>query len=772
MQKFLDFGFSLLKGENDFGTTISQGEKVDIPNCPVRLPENGFSPNDYQGIFSYATTFDLDFDPEKDVIQLVFDGAMVQVHCYLNGIDLGNKVSAYVEARFDITKAVKKSGNELLVILSSYEDPTVPPFGKALDYMTFAGIYRPVHVDVLPKTHLGNVRVFAHADGKLEVYPEILGGEGKENCRYLLKDGENILKTFSENVVHIENIVPWDLDNPKLYSLEVILDSPYGSDRKTFAVGFRDAIFKESGFYLNGKSMKLVGLNRHQTYPFVGPAMPDQAQEDDAKTLKDFGVQIVRTSHYPQSEAFLDACDRLGLLVVDEIPGWQYTGKDKPWRDNFLHFVTAMVDKEINHPSLVLYGIRIDEGQDDDELYTKANAICHEKDPYRQTTGVRNFKNSHMLEDVYAFNDFGGGLINRNKVKSARNKPYLVSEHNGHVFPTKITDNQQKRIDHAMNHLRVLDDMYGKEGISSAIGWCAFDYNTHADFGSGDEICYHGVFDIHRNPKPAAYAYKMQNSKEPFLYFARPLIPGDTDDALIKHVVLFTNCDYVLFYRGDSLIGRFEPDRKDYPNLPHPPIILDNFMGEMLLKEGLKKKDALKIGKCLSLAGSEGFRIKKTKVLPYIPVFLKNLLLGRLTISKIVDIFFKYMLVWGEKASVYRIEAYKDDKKVFTREMGSPSHFDFDVSCQKKVLHNEKTYDVSKIVIRYHDEFDMDTPYLTRTMALKCEGPISVIGPSSRPVKGGYCTFYVRSSKVDYQTPTKVTVEGFEKNVDIAFQVD
>lgn len=772
MKLSLNYGLSLLKGEQDFQATIEKGEKVDIPNCPVRLPENGFSPEDYQGLFTYCKTFDLDIDPEKEVALLVFDGAMVQVHVYINGIDLGNKVSAFVPARFDITSALRKTDNELRIVLSSFEDKTIPPFGKALDYMTFAGIYRPLHVDVLPKTHLGNVRVFAHAGGKLEIHPEIKGPKEEASLLFRIKDGEKILKEFTALETTIDEVANWDLDNPKLYDLEILLSSPFGTDAKTITIGFRDAIFKEDAFYLNGKKRKLVGLNRHQSYPFVGPAMPKQAQYDDAKILKDFGIEFVRTSHYPQSEDFLDACDRLGILVVDEVPGWQYTGKDEAWRKNFLFFIESMVDKEINHPSLVLYGVRIDEGQDDDELYKKANAICHEKDPYRQTTGVRNFKNSHMLEDVYAYNDFGGRLIRKSHVKSAKKKPYLVSEHNGHVFPTKIMDNQQKRIDHANNHLRVLDDLFDHEGIASAIGWCAFDYNTHADFGSGDEICYHGVFDIHRNPKPAAYAYRMQRAKEPFLYFARPLVPGDTDDALIKHVVLFTNCDFVKFYRGESYIGTFYPDHKGYPSLPHPPIVLDNFMGEMLLEEGLTKKDALKIGKCLSLAGSEGFHIKKRKVLPYIPVFLKNLLLRRLSIQKIVDIFFKYMLVWGEKAAVYRIEGYIGKDKVFDKKMGSPSRFDFDLSCAKKTLRNEETYDVSRIDIRYHDEFGIDCPYLTRTITLKTQGPIEVIGPSSRPIKGGYCTFYVRSHKVDSKTPAKAILETFEGERTLDFLVE
>ena len=88
--------------------------------------------------------------------------------------------------------------------------------------------------------------------------------------------------------------------------------------------GIRSAEFKEDGFYLNGEKIKLLGLNRHQSYPYVGYAMPKSAQYEDADILKyDLGLNIVRTSHYPQSKHFLERCDEIGSLVFEEIPGWQ-----------------------------------------------------------------------------------------------------------------------------------------------------------------------------------------------------------------------------------------------------------------------------------------------------------------------------------------------------------------------------------------------------------------------------------------------------------------
>ena len=104
-------------------------------------------------------------------------------------------------------------------------------------------------------------------------------------------------------------------------------------DQYDTRIGFREARFTPEGFHLNGKHLKLRGLNRHQTFPFVGQAMPARVQRRDAWILKkELKCNIVRTSHYPQSPHFLDACDELGLLVFEEIPGWQHIG-DQGWKD-------------------------------------------------------------------------------------------------------------------------------------------------------------------------------------------------------------------------------------------------------------------------------------------------------------------------------------------------------------------------------------------------------------------------------------------------------
>src|SRR5258707_15799783 len=165
-------------------------------------------------------------------------------------------------------------------------------------------------------------------------------------------------------------------------------------------IGFREARFTDHGFELNGSVVKLRGLNRHQTFPFVGQAMPARVQRRDAEILRNsLKCNIVRTSHYPQSRHFLDACDELGLLVLEEITGWQHIG-DEAWKDIAVDNVRRMIRRDWNHPSIILWGVRINESKDDHDFYVRTNALAHSLDKTRQTGGIRPNLASELLEDV------------------------------------------------------------------------------------------------------------------------------------------------------------------------------------------------------------------------------------------------------------------------------------------------------------------------------------------------------------------------------------
>ncbi len=294
--------------------------------------------------------------------------------------------------------------------------------------------------------------------------------------------------------------------------------------------------------------------------------MPARGQRRDAQILKnELKCNIVRTSHYQQSPHFLDACDELGLLVFEEIPGWQHIG-DKAWQNLAVEQVRAMIERDWNHPSIILWGVRVNESPDNTELYTRTNKLAHELDDSRQTGGVRFRYNSERLEDVYTMNDFGWPL------RPANHPLYLITEFNGHMYPTKRADNVERIREHTHRHARVHDQIAGEVKYAGGLGWCAFDYNTHDYFGSGDRICYHGVSDIYRIPKPAAGFYKSQCDPteeivlEPGFDWAR----GDQNEQFTDALVC-SNCEKLRYYVGSRMIAEVEPDRKTYPNLKYAP---------------------------------------------------------------------------------------------------------------------------------------------------------------------------------------------------------
>ncbi|MBN1964623.1 MAG: glycoside hydrolase family 2 protein, partial [Anaerolineae bacterium] len=465
------------------------------------------------------------------------------------------------------------------------------PYGFVVDYLTFGGIYRDVWLRVVDACHITHMFVKPHdvlTRPGLEVDVRLKNqgaGPAMVTLRATLKDARGyVLAEAQKSGVSVPSdeevittipfdslpaITLWSPENPVLYYVETaVYEGEAEIDVLTERFGFREAEFrKDGGFYLNGARLDLVGLNRHQTYPYVGAAAPARLQRHDADILKyELSLNIVRTSHYPQSVYFLNRCDEIGLLVFEEIPGWQHIG-DEDWQALSLRDVRAMIERDCNHPSIILWGVRINESADNEAFYTATNALAHELDPTRQTGGVRYIMESQFLEDVFTFNDFS------NTVVEPLHTPHLITEFNGHMFPTKSWDHEERAVEHALRHARIQDRQLGMGRVAGAIGWCAFDYNTHQEFGSGDHICYHGVMDIFRLPKCAAYFYESQvaPSVRPVLRAATVWAMGDRSGGGIDPLVVFSNCEAVEVYIGNDCLGRFEPDRRAFPHLPHPP---------------------------------------------------------------------------------------------------------------------------------------------------------------------------------------------------------
>jgi len=742
-------------------------EKVDLPHSCVETPFHYFDEHIYQMVSGYKKLVTIPEEWKGKALLLTLDGVAHQAQVYLNGVLIGGHNCGYTAFTIDITNKVKYGEeNELVVRVDSRENLNIPPFGFVVDYMTYGGIYRDVYIDILNVTHLSDVFIHSNVTDvtkkKVVSTSEISwNGELEKGSirQYIRKKGGEDYQLLTEAAITSGNSIKinsyptgielWDIENPVLYEIKTqLLSDGCIMNEKLVVTGFRKAVFEKDGFYLNEKKVLIRGLNRHQCYPYVGYAMPESMQKLDADMLKkELKVNAVRTSHYPQSHYFYDRCDELGILVFTELPGWQHIG-DEEWKNQAVENVRDMVLQYRNHTSVILWGVRINESVDDDEFYARTNEMAHSLDPSRQTGGVRAIKKSNLLEDVYTYNDFihngrNKGCEKKADVTSNVEKGYLVTEYNGHMYPTKAYDWEEHRREHAIRHARVLDAIAGEDEVAGSFGWCMFDYNTHKDFGSGDRVCYHGVMDMFRNPKMAALLYSMQSDEEPVLEISSTMDIGEHPATNRGDTYIFTNADSVRMYKNDRLIKEYKKEESPFKNLAHGPILIDDYIGDVLeTVEHYPKKQAEDIKKVLHAVAKYGMSDIPKALYPKI---VKLLTVNHMKFDTAVDLFTRYIGDWGGSSTVYRFEAIKDGWVVKTLVKEPMHEVRMYVEADHTVLMENHTYDVSAIRIRMTDEHGNVLPFFNEPIVLETEGEIEIIGPKVFSLQGGMGGTYIKT---------------------------
>ncbi|MDO5612316.1 MAG: glycoside hydrolase family 2 TIM barrel-domain containing protein [Paracoccus sp. (in: a-proteobacteria)] len=675
------------------------GAAVSLPHNAVDLPQSYFDETCYQRPFTYQRRLRRgDWDGCR--VEMQFDGAMADAVVWVNGVQVVAHPDGYTPFTADLTPHLADD-NLITVRIDGSENPAIPPFGGQIDYLTYAGIYRDVWLRVLPARHIRDVRVLTPdplADARTVVFDADLSAPGPLLAVLRGPDGAEIARSDGAPMTGLRGIALWSPDNPALYSLDVSL--PDSGDRITQRFGFRSAEWRPEGFFLNGQRVQLRGLNRHQAFPHAGYAAGRHAQERDAEIVRfDLGCNLVRSSHYPPSPWFLDRCDEIGLMVFNEIPGWQHIGGPE-WQDAALANTGAMIRRDRNHPSIIVWGVRINESPDCHGLYARTNALARQLDPTRATTGVRCITDSELLEDVYAMNDFvldESELPGVNRPRTAlrpvpevtglsRAVPYIVTEFNGHMFPTKAGDPELRQMEHVIRHLEVMNAAYGDPAIAGSVGWCMFDYNTHKDFGAGDRICHHGVMDMWREPKFAAFAYASQKPPsqgvvmQPVTFWAR----GERNFGGILPLIVLTNCDEIEF----DCLGirrRVGPDRERFPHLPHPPVIIDH-----------RHLSAEELG------------------------------------------------LWGMAWHPGTITGWLDGQPVIRREyVADPLPTRLEIAPDADRLPAAADTDL-RVILRALDQVGNRLPFLAGSVRVAIDGPARLIGPELRPLQGGTTGMWLR----------------------------
>lgn len=588
-------------------------ETISLPHSPYIEPLTVL--HQWQGICYYKKNLKVTPKEASGQLWIEFEGAMHLADVWVNGKHMIQHAGGYTPFVVDVTGLLKADKeNEVLVRLDNRNNPLIPP-GKPLenlDFCYYGGIYRDVNIIAKPDVYITHpIQSGKKAGGGIFVtYPEVSnsqaavnvqveignrsdkeqettlrntlyewsrkGGKGKqvtaENQDMRLAAG--ISQTFSQKM-KVANPRLWSPETPSLYILrtEVLIDGKVVDSEDT-RIGIRKIeITHEKGFLINGKPLRLVGSNRHMEYPYVGNAIPDNAQYRDIWQIRSNGFNIVRLGHYPQDISVLNACDELGLLAIEPIPGWQFFNKSPVFTELTHRDIRDMIRRDRNHPSVVMWETTLNESWPPKDWKDGAVRVAHEEYPGNQcftsgdTYGYDGF-------DV-CYNDWEEGFKRPNKT----NKPGFIREYydyefGGHYSTTRIRrgDGEKAQIQNLWNaqwsHNRYR--AYYPQTIGDAV-WSMYDYNR----GCCDNICYSGVADIFRLPKfslsffrtqqPAGYS--LPGGKMPYEVF----IPSYRKEIMSDTVLVYGNVDEVeLRLNGKSIAHRKADNGSDTEYISRP----------------------------------------------------------------------------------------------------------------------------------------------------------------------------------------------------------
>ncbi len=590
--------------------------RITLPHCVVPLSWQNWNPAAWENVWLYRRHLAL--RPELRGLRLFlhFDRIMAGATPAVNGRALPQHLGGFLPFEYEITGLVKEQDNILSVAVDS-RWLNVPPAGspqgpESVDYLLPGGICGSASLRAVPAIFIRDV--FAKpvnvldSKRRLEVACRIDAGTttaASVRLAAILRDKGRTVASVSKNVElkkadsevdlslsNLGNITLWDVQKPYLYELLVTLfvnDKPLHDYRTR--VGFREARFDLDGFFLNGRRLQLFGLNRHELYPYAGFAAPRRMLSRDAEILRrKFNCNIVRCSHYPQSEAFLDACDELGLMVWEEIPGWQYLG-DQSWQDLTLGNVEEMVRRDRNHPSIVIWGVRVNESRNNPALYRRTRQIAKSLDDSRPTSGTMTPSSlktwrEEWHQDVFAFDDYhaapDGSVGIREPLPGV---PYMVAEAVGQFDYSagkgfrrtyRRAGDPSLQAQQALLHAQAHSKGAVNPRNAGVIAWCGFDYASLKNAYAGVKCP--GVADVFRIPKLGAAFYlaqvdpKIRPVIEPAFYWDfgphTPFGPGEK-------AAIYSNCDRLELSVDGKRRAVLHPNRAGFPHIKYPPFFAD-----------------------------------------------------------------------------------------------------------------------------------------------------------------------------------------------------
>jgi beta-galactosidase len=620
---------------------VSHWTSTDLPHTPRIEP---LIVNDqWQGKLIYKKVVNVE-ESHFGRTLLHFEGVMHKSIIFVNEIKIKEHVGGYLPFSVDLTDHLKEGNNEITIEVSNGDDSTIPPGKplKGLDFNYYGGIYRDVWLIRKNNIHITDPFLENKKDaGWMIHFDKVTDASAKgaltaqiQNAtdveeeltiRVKLSDKKTVysyerqvavqgLNAQSINVpIEIESPLLWSTNAPNLYdlSIEVISQSGMIYEKIDEKIGIRRIELTNEGFFLNGKKQFIRGTNRHQEYPYVGYAISNNANYRDALKIKNAGFDFVRLSHYPQDKSFLDACDELGILVMNAIPGWQHY-EDGEFVENSYQDIRDMVRRDRNHPSVIFWEVSLNESGMTAEYMKEANRILREELPFTDTYSAGWI--DHPSYDLYiparqhAKPPFYWNIYKNSK------RPIFISEygdweyyaHNAGFNQSAFEDlsdqernsrqlrshGEKRLLQQALNFQEAANSNRRGIGTIGHSNWLMFDYNR----GYADDLEASGIADIFRIPKFAYYFYKSQ--RPPNEKIAHDLVEQGPMVKIANYwtsesstnIRVFSNCEEVALYLNDSLISRQYPLLNEFSDqLNHPPFQfnLGHFESGQLVAIGL-----------------------------------------------------------------------------------------------------------------------------------------------------------------------------------------
>lgn len=373
--------YLLLNGEWDFGYFESYedalvGELTDKIKVPSCWQTSGYGIPQYLNV-NYPFAFDPPRVPmanpcgvyrrrfelkKAEKNYLVFEGVCSYFEVEINGSYVGMSKGSHLQSEFDVTDFVKSGENEIKVTVLKWCDAT---YLEDQDFFRHNGIFRDVYILSRPEGHLRDFFIHTKNDGSVKV-----DTDARAKLSILDADGKEIAVLNEQNKARVASPKLWCAESPNLYTL--LIETEGECIAKKF--GFTDiGVSDEGALLINGSAVKLKGVNRHDSDPIVGYAVDEAHMLRDLCLMKQFNINTVRTSHYPNHPRFLELCDELGLYVVDECDlethGTTTVASDDQakaaallsgnpeWETAYVERMVRTLERDKNSPSIIMWSL-------------------------------------------------------------------------------------------------------------------------------------------------------------------------------------------------------------------------------------------------------------------------------------------------------------------------------------------------------------------------------------------------------------------------------